>query len=118
MKGGWGRAGENPPVVMQMSLYEQELVDHSLPQRLSRTNINIRRDRNRPAAQETRTPNNTPHECLKIYINKITAEQSQGQKEPQCETMHHVSALQEKLSSCTRNGSQKIYCWAAGSLNN
>lgn len=103
MKGGWGCAGENPPVVMQMSLYEQELVDHSLPQRLSRTNINIRRDRNRPAAQETRTPNNTPHECLKIYINKITtAEQSQGQKEPQCETMHHVSALQEKLSSPSR----------------
>lgn len=68
-------------MVMQMSLYEQELVDHSLPQRLSRTNINIRCDRNRPAAQETRTPNNMPHECLKIYINKITAEQSQGQKE-------------------------------------
>lgn len=103
MKGGEGLAGENPPVVMQMSLYEQELVDHSLPQRLSRTNINIRRDRNRPAAQETRTPNNTLHECLKIYINKITAEQSQGQKEPQCKTMHHVSALQEKLSSRTRS---------------
>lgn len=64
----WG-TGENPPVVMQMS-FERELVDHSLPQRLPRTNINIRRDRNRPAAQKTRTPNNTPYERLKkiIYI--------------------------------------------------
>lgn len=75
----WG-TGENPPVVMQMSLYERELVDHFLPQRLPRTSINIRRDRNRPAAQKTRTPNNTPYERLEKYINKITAEQSQGQK--------------------------------------